>query len=78
MTAWVETSFVWPGSIEFRSNFKDLYLFLDEKTHNTKVEYVHELVEHFPKFFSKVDFYKEEGIEKAALFIAEGYNVELK
>ena len=78
LSAWVEIKFYWPGTIEFLSNKKCISLFLSEKTHNCKVDYVKDLVEEFPKLFINVDFYTEENIKKVMLDISPEYNIEFK
>lgn len=76
--AWVEIEFYWPGTIEFLSNKKCISLFLSEKTHHCKVDYVKDLGEEFPKLFSNVNFYTEEYIKKVMLDISSEYNIEFK
>lgn len=78
LSAWVEIKFYWPGIIKFLSNIKCISLFLSEKTHNCKVDYVKDLIEEFPKLFSNVDFYTEEDIKKVILDISPEYDVEFK
>ena len=78
MNEWVEIKFYWPGTIEFNPYRKGINLFLSEKTHNYKIDYVKSLVEEFPKLFINVDFYTEEGINKVTLNISTEYNVEFK
>lgn len=76
-SCWIENKFYWPGRVEFLSNKKCVSLFLSEKTHNCKVDYVKDLVEEFPKLFINVDFYTEENIKKVMLDISPEYNIEL-
>jgi len=78
LSAWVEIKFYWPGTVEFLSNKKCISLFLSEKTHNCKVDYVKDLVEEFPNLFINVDFYTEENIKKVTLDISSEYNIEFK
>lgn len=78
LSAWVVIDFYWPGRIEFVVNRRCISLFLSEKAHNCKVDYVKSLTEEFPKLFTKVDFYTEEGINKVMLDISTDYNVEFK
>lgn len=76
MSAWVSINIYWPGDIDY--NRKCITLFLNEKRHNTKISYARNLVEHFPKLFSKVQFFTEEGIEKVSLIINEEFNISFK
>lgn len=78
LSAWVEIKFYWPGTTEFLANKKCINLFLSEKTHNCKVDYVKSLAEEFPKLFTNANFYTEEGINKVILDISTDYDVEFK
>lgn len=74
LTANTEVSMYWHGSISFLGD--RMHFFCNSKTHNTRMENIREILEEFPKMFTNIDFYTEEGIEKVSFDLSEGYGIE--
>lgn len=75
-TPWVKIKVYWPCCMEWICTNKVLRLFAHEPY---DVKYAHELVEEFPRFFTKIDFYTEEKKEKVMLDIdMEKYSISFE
>lgn len=72
LTVLTHLSMLWKGTIRCEKN--KIHFFCTSKQH--LMENVKEVLEEFPKMFTNIDFYSEEGIEKVSFDLAENYAIE--
>lgn len=72
LTALTELSMYWKGTV--RCGKDQIHFYCTSKQQSMKS--VKEILEEFPKLFTNIDFYAEEGIEKVSFDLAENYGIE--